>query len=615
MPGCTWHEDRPTGVSDASWTLGLRGGSDWHKRITKETYDILNKSELIEEWRRNDTRDGGSGRRPLLMADTLLLIAKLHHERYTDSKGQPKPDEVSLLYRQPVACSDNRTYGVWTNFHLDKPCMLLRANTLGIGGMKLGEFCRRGEKGRFRFARQDTWSRAGINVDCVLDVNLPGNFFFGAGVRDILENSTGRVIGMEDMRVELAKVMDAYGEKWVDGYGQLQNHCLLKITVWCSIDAVYSYEVEQRMLQEDFLERLTALLTERLHWKLEAAAQQQQVMEEREELRLQWHAKPLAVSLGDCEVCGTKYLNHVVLTDQESIDNAERQVDPRLLNVTYDGAIPLDLRVQEKFLLFSEPEETEGLKIARRLANLDFDDEEEVKDLQRLGYLEEGDLKATMKMMENDTLFEECINNTAVPAAGPEPGTEENPLPSDLGPGINGSFFDPIAFNIREFGHADGGRAIKDLDEETLRELREDAIKCPPEFASDFYFGLDKLEDHQRAMLKPKSKFDVEPQQSKKVKRSASGEDWRVDFFKNSAQSSRSRDSGMDARARAEQRMLEEAIAESARLAEKKKKKGDQQEQVEKGEHDEEMQEMESADQPNGQSDMNDQDQPEFSAG
>eukprot|EP00960_Hanusia_phi_P050091 759986-Hanusia_phi.AAC.1 len=301
--------------------LRLRGGSGWHRRITKETFDIINTSDFIEEWRRNDT--SGTGKRRLLQTDTLLFIAKLHHDKYTDSKGQPKPDEVSLLYRQPERCEDKTSYGVWINFHLDQPCMILRANTTGIGGEKLGEFCRRGGQGRFRFARQDVWSKSGINVDCVLDVNLPGNFFFGAGVREILENCTGQLVGMENMRVEMSKVMDAYGDMWAEGYGTLQNHCKLQVTIWCSVDPVYAYEVEQRMLEPDFLPRLTGMLSERLHLKLEASVQNKEIMAEREELMLGWHAKPLASCLKECEVCGSKYLNHVVLIDDISIANAE----------------------------------------------------------------------------------------------------------------------------------------------------------------------------------------------------------------------------------------------------------------------------------------------------
>ncbi|EKX37675.1 hypothetical protein GUITHDRAFT_116152 [Guillardia theta CCMP2712] len=92
---------------------------------------------------------------------------------------------------------------------------------------------------------------------------------------------------------------------------------------------------------------------------------------------------------------------------------------------------------------------------------------------------------------------------------------------------------------------------------------------------------LEQLE-FDRAMLKPKSKFDVEPQQSKKVKRSASGEDWRVDFFKVVCDGILHNPPAL---------VIVEWTRELGQN--RKKKKGDQQEQVEKGEHDEEMQEME----------------------
>jgi hypothetical protein len=161
--------------------LRLRGGValGWQHRVSKETYDIVNSSAYMQDWWANSTEEC----RPLIQKDSLVHIAKLWRERFTGADGELQPDAPSQAFCTPAAGqtpSDQAAlegYGLWVNSRQDRPCILLRAESVGIGGETLAQYCRRCTPGEGRvewqYAMQEDWYKMGLYVDGTILAAVP----------------------------------------------------------------------------------------------------------------------------------------------------------------------------------------------------------------------------------------------------------------------------------------------------------------------------------------------------------------------------------------------------------------------------------------------------------
>ena len=161
--------------------LRLRGGValGWQHRVSKETYDIVNSSAYMQDWWANSTEEC----RPLIQKDSLVHIAKLWRERFTGADGELQPDAPSQAFCTPAAGqtpSDQAAlegYGLWVNSRQDRPCILLRAESVGIGGETLAQYCRRRTPGEGRvewqYAMQEDWYKMGLYVDGTILAAVP----------------------------------------------------------------------------------------------------------------------------------------------------------------------------------------------------------------------------------------------------------------------------------------------------------------------------------------------------------------------------------------------------------------------------------------------------------
>jgi len=191
------------GAADAGAShpaLRLRGGfaTGWQYRLSKETIDIINASDYMQAWYANSTEES----RPLIQQDSLLHVAKLWRDRYTGADGQLQADPFSESFRTTDTMeTDGKAYGIWVNTLLDRPCVLLRGDAVGIGGTTIAEHCSRaaepdGAEKVFRYAVQEAWYQMGLYVDATVLAKIPGQILAAAGAKDIFHVTVARLLEM-----------------------------------------------------------------------------------------------------------------------------------------------------------------------------------------------------------------------------------------------------------------------------------------------------------------------------------------------------------------------------------------------------------------------------------
>ena len=185
--------------------LRLRGGyaTGWHHRLSKETIDIINASDYMREWYANSTEEA----RPLIQDDSLLHVLKLWRDRYTDAEGQLQADPFSESFRTADTMeTDGKAYGIWVNTLLDRPCILLRGDALGIGGASIAAHCARAAEagaaaGDFRYAVQEAWYQMGLYVDATIMADIPGQTLSSAGAVTIIQRAFARLLDLDEHQV------------------------------------------------------------------------------------------------------------------------------------------------------------------------------------------------------------------------------------------------------------------------------------------------------------------------------------------------------------------------------------------------------------------------------
>jgi hypothetical protein len=204
--------------------LRLRGGfaTGWQYRLSKETIDIINASDYMQAWYANSTEES----RPLIQQDSLLHVAKLWRDRYTGADGQLQADPFSESFRTADTMeTDGKAYGIWVNTLLDRPCILLRGDAVGIGGTTIADHCSRaaepdGAEKVFRYAGQEAWYQMGLYVDATVLAEIPGQILAAAGAKDIFHVTVACLLDMPDeideYKVCLNGVFDEHGRELLD---------------------------------------------------------------------------------------------------------------------------------------------------------------------------------------------------------------------------------------------------------------------------------------------------------------------------------------------------------------------------------------------------------------
>jgi len=514
---------------------------EWHHRITKETIEWLEETDLIKRWKADNTTED---RKPLIQMDTLVLMAKKF--RNADANGNLVMDEQCKPYLPPPASQGQPVLGVWTNpSSPGMPCLLLRGACVGIGGQTLREYLdqsRMDEGGGsqpaaalFRYAFQEKWVMSPLHVRVVVHVQLQTEEFLCAGVTEAIEAAVQEVLGAEERTVRLEKVTAGDGRDYVPPpFGAdlpTQLETLLFIKVLCGNDPVLAARREEQMARPALLEAVLNAARKDLHMRLpdgcvtlhvpprplppapRPALPCARVCAPRRccaslicrscwpggDARRRGQAPPRTDSAARCDRCDGPFLAHVTDTRPEVVAGAQDKYAAMLGKVGYNGAVPakdawrtciLPLLTEEEL---RAREESQRIGWLRRLANLDFEDTEEVQALQALGLLDPGDPvkdapHAGERAADYANLTEGATNDARRKIREPywdlagvdpsedaelyaEAGTPENPLPAGLGMGPNGSFTDPVALEThtcapprparrRRGGGAAGGRGL-----------------------------------------------------------------------------------------------------------------------------------------------------------
>ena len=133
--------------------MRLRGGSEWHLRLTKETTEAVENSSIVRDWCaqfENMTvpdnvtdSDDEIVERPFLQMDTMMYIMKRHRDNLTDKNGNLVADPFTESHLPNISDVDpeaKKVLAVWVNTKSNTRCMLLRGECMGIGGKTLAEY-------------------------------------------------------------------------------------------------------------------------------------------------------------------------------------------------------------------------------------------------------------------------------------------------------------------------------------------------------------------------------------------------------------------------------------------------------------------------------------------
>ncbi len=126
----------------------LRGGSEWHVRITRETAEAVENSSIVKSWyaqfenctAENKTEDELEMARPFIQMDTLMFMLKRNRDSLTDASGRLVADAYSESHLPNISNIGSEPLAVWVNKKLNTRCILLRGDCMGIGGKTLAEF-------------------------------------------------------------------------------------------------------------------------------------------------------------------------------------------------------------------------------------------------------------------------------------------------------------------------------------------------------------------------------------------------------------------------------------------------------------------------------------------
>jgi hypothetical protein len=279
--------------------LRLRGGvaRGWQYRISNETLHIVNSSSYMQDWWNNSTEEW----RPFCQQDSLLHMAKLWRERYVGPSGMLEADPLSRSFLpgqgQKKQDSERRMeveeaaggeeghkdgkvhgLGLWVNTALDRPCVLLGPDTLGIGGETLAEYCSRREKEgvkgegrgaseeRFEYALQEDWFKLGLYIDASILFHLPGQNLIAGGGEEMLLKVLAQELALDETKVlSEGGFRDEFGRELLDvATPFLPQRSSLKIAVICDDDVRLAHTIRSRMLEPGFLPSLHNRLREKL---------------------------------------------------------------------------------------------------------------------------------------------------------------------------------------------------------------------------------------------------------------------------------------------------------------------------------------------------------------
>jgi hypothetical protein len=171
----------------------------------------------MQDWWANSTEDC----RPFIQKDSLVHIAQLWRGRHTGEDGELQADALSESFRSKDGMeTDRKAYGIWVNTQLDRPCILLRGDAVGIGGQTLAEYCSGGTGGGragepFRYAMQEDWFTMGLYVDCVILANIRSQILLSAGAENVFQQALAALLGVDEHKVCLDAVLDGYGRELI----------------------------------------------------------------------------------------------------------------------------------------------------------------------------------------------------------------------------------------------------------------------------------------------------------------------------------------------------------------------------------------------------------------
>ena len=132
--------------------LRLRGGSEWHLRISNETVHAVENSSIVRDWcaqfenltvPENATEDEEEIERPFIQMDTLLFMLKMHRDNLTDQNGNLVSDPYTESFLPNASDIDpeaKKPLAVWVNTKMNTRCMLLRGECVGVGGTTLAQY-------------------------------------------------------------------------------------------------------------------------------------------------------------------------------------------------------------------------------------------------------------------------------------------------------------------------------------------------------------------------------------------------------------------------------------------------------------------------------------------
>ena len=250
--------------------LRLRGGISrgWQYRVSAETVDLVNRSDYMQAWWADPTQQS----RPFFQTDTMLHISRLWRERFTGPDGQLQADHLSESFRSKDGMeTDHMAYGLWVNTILDRPCFILRGDTVGIGGLTISEYCNRRSEdasatglgfrdpsttgGHFRYAAQEDWYAMGLYVDGTLLAEVAGQTLLSAGASTVIEVGIAKTLGIDQHKVCLEAVLDEHGRPHHDIPG-LSLRSQVQFCVLCDNNVTLAQEMEDAMRSLDFLTKM-----------------------------------------------------------------------------------------------------------------------------------------------------------------------------------------------------------------------------------------------------------------------------------------------------------------------------------------------------------------------
>jgi hypothetical protein len=143
-----WQTAQTKSTAQIQQPLRLRGGSEWHVRITRETAEAVENSSIVKAWyaqfdnctAKNKTDEEMETTRPFIQMDTLMFMMKRNRDSLTDASGRLVADAYSESHLPNMSDVGSEPLAVWVNTKLNTRCMLLRGDCMGIGGKTLAEF-------------------------------------------------------------------------------------------------------------------------------------------------------------------------------------------------------------------------------------------------------------------------------------------------------------------------------------------------------------------------------------------------------------------------------------------------------------------------------------------